>query len=43
MGKGLPEPPPGKKWIFRRWVHDPRTGKRIYPRSGKCLALLVDA
>ena len=34
--------PPGKRWVFRRWVRDPRTGKRVYPRNGKCFAFLVD-
>lgn len=34
-------PPPGMKLIFRPWITDPKTGKRIYPKKSKVFALFV--
>ncbi|WP_395835563.1 hypothetical protein [Archangium violaceum] len=33
--------PPGMKWIFRSWIRDPMTGKRIYPKKSRVFRLLV--
>lgn len=35
------QPPAGMKWIFRPWVTDPNTGKRVYPRKSRVFRLLV--
>jgi hypothetical protein len=35
------EPPPGRRLIFVRWITNRKTGRRIYPRSGKCFAIYV--
>ena len=33
--------PPGYRWVYCRWYTNRRTGKRVYPRSGKVFAFLV--
>ncbi len=33
--------PPGKTLIFRPWITCPKTGKRIYPKTGKVFPLWV--
>jgi hypothetical protein len=40
----LPPPPTGKRWIFRPWKTDPRTGERLYANQygKKAWAILVD-
>jgi len=35
------EAPLGYRWIFRRWVIDPRTGERRYPVNAKAFRFLV--
>lgn len=41
---GLPPAPPGKRYIFRPWKTDPKTGERIHAsRYGKrAWPILVD-
>ncbi len=39
--KTYPPPPPGKKFIFRKWTTI--NGKRVYAPPGKCFPILVDA
>lgn len=41
----LPEPPPGKKYIFRSWRRDPDTGRILYAANYglKAWPILVDA
>lgn len=36
-----PKPPKGWRRVFVRWVRHPKTGARIYPRSGKVISFLV--
>lgn len=34
-------PRPGYRLIFRPWKIDPKTGERIYPKSGKVFPMWV--
>lgn len=43
MSKKRQESRPGKKLVVVRWVINKKTGKRIYPKNGKCFAFWVDA
>ena len=36
-------PPPGKRLIFRPWIIHPKSGERIYPKTGRVFPILVDA
>jgi hypothetical protein len=33
--------PLGYQWIFRPWIHDPRTGRIRYPKRARFFKLLV--
>lgn len=35
--------PPGYRWIFRPWIHDPKTGKIRYPKNARFFKLLIKA
>ena len=44
MPKAEPPEPPNKRrrLIYVRWFKHPKTGKRVYPRSGKVFRFYVD-
>lgn len=34
--------PDSGQYIFRRWIRDPKTGERRYPKNGKVFRIPVD-
>lgn len=38
-----PDDKPGKRLIFRRYYVHPKTGKKVYPKSGKVFPIWIDA
>ena len=41
MAKRYTDVPAGYKLVFCRYKKDPRTGRYIYPKNGKCFVFLV--
>lgn len=42
MAKERKPPPGGKRLIFRPYYRNPKTGKLVYPRSGRVFPMWVD-
>ncbi len=41
--KSRNDPPrPGMVLVFRKWIINPKTGQRIYPKRGRVFAFWVD-